>query len=93
MAGGRFPDRRSFSAHIPAKLQTVIKKCLKVNADDRYQSAIDVGNALADIDGSTLDWRLVKNDDTKTWTKNEDGTEIRFSVHEDGSCECRKAVA
>ena len=35
-----------FAPHIPSRLQTVVKKCLQPNPADRFQSAIDVANAL-----------------------------------------------
>jgi eukaryotic-like serine/threonine-protein kinase len=88
---GRFPNRNFFPPHIPRKLRGVIRKCLQVDPGSRYESAIDVANALAGIEGDTLDWRLVENAGTKTWTKSEQGTEFRFVIHPDGSSLLYKA--
>jgi serine/threonine protein kinase len=69
----QFPDRRSFAPHIPSKLQNIVKKCLQPNPAERYQSAIDVANALASVDGCALDWRLNEMPDRRVWEKNNDG--------------------
>ena len=81
---GTFPDRRAFDEHVPATLRRVIVKCLQPNPADRFQSALSVANALAGVDGS-LDWRLEKRGVDKAWVKNEEGTEKRFMVMQDGS--------
>lgn len=89
---GRFPNRALFPAHVPARLRTVIKKCIEPAAADRYQSAIEVSNALADISGPTLDWRLATTPATKTWTRNESGTSWEFTVDASGATQCFKSV-
>jgi serine/threonine protein kinase len=89
---GRFPDRRVFAPHIPAKLRTIVKKCMEIDPSNRFRSALDAANALADIDGDTLDWRLAESPDTRIWTKNKSGTAIRFTAHGDGSTECIKTA-
>ena len=68
---GRFPDRRKFPAHIPQRLRTVIANCLSVAPADRYQSAIDVANGLAEIDGDTLDWIFDESPARRSWKRNE----------------------
>ena len=90
--GERFPNRGRFSEHVPAKLRTVIKTCLKPTPADMYQSAIDAANALATVDGKELDWRLSETPATKSWKKNENGTEYVFNVDETGRTECFKTV-
>lgn len=92
LRNGRFPDRDFFLAHIPAKLRTIIKTCLEPTATNRYRSAIDVANALAEVDGPTLDWRLADAGARRIWSKNEEGTLLEFSVNADGSTECFKTV-
>lgn len=89
---GRFPDRKLFPAHIPSTLRNVIKKCLQVDPADRYQSAVDVANAMAGIDGECLDWRLVTHPDKNIWTKNENGTLYELTVDSDGASVCYKSV-
>jgi len=67
---GRFPDRNAYPLHIPKKLQKTINKCLKPNPGDRFDSAIEVVNAMADIDGSILHWKYKTNDDSIEWEQN-----------------------
>jgi eukaryotic-like serine/threonine-protein kinase len=89
---GRFPDRSAFPPHIPRRLRNIICACLKTDPSKRYQSALDVSNALADIDGDLLDWRLVNTPERRVWTKNKKGTKYKVTVNEDGSSECYKSV-
>ena len=89
---GKFPDRKSFAAHVPSKLRNVIKKCLETNPVDRYQSALDVANAMAGIDGACLDWRLEDHPDRKVWTKVGDETQYELTVNADGTTTCYKSV-
>lgn len=81
---GEFPDRRGLPAHIPSRLETVIMKCLKVDPDERYQSALAVANALAGVD-SCLDWEFVDHPVNRIWRKVVDGKEHRFTVNQDGA--------
>lgn len=90
VVSGRFPDRKAFSAHIPSRLRKIIRKCLELDSVERYQSALHVANALADVDGNELDWRLVETSDTRTWIKNEEGTLLEMTVKHDGGSECFK---
>jgi len=89
----RFPDRSIFLPHIPSALRKLIKKCLEPDPAARYQSAIEVTNAMAGIDGSCLDWKLAAHDEKKVWTKNENGTEYELTVNADESTVCYKSVA
>ena len=89
---GKFPDRKSFAAHVPSTLRNVIKKCLETNPDDRYQSALDVANAMAGIDGECLDWRLAVHPDKKVWTKANDEIQYELTVNADGTSTCYKSV-
>lgn len=89
---GRFPDRKAYAPHIPSRLRSIIKQCTATDVADRYQSAIDVANALALVEGPTLDWRLAESAGKRVWTKNESGTNHEFTVYSDGRCECLKTV-
>jgi serine/threonine protein kinase len=88
---GQFPDRSLFAPHIPTKLRRIAKKCMEPVQTDRYQSAIEVANALADVEGNSLDWRLVENQGTRTWTKNESGTLVELAVSVAGQSVCTKS--
>ncbi|MBN9317892.1 MAG: serine/threonine protein kinase [Devosia sp.] len=89
---GNFPDRKAFASHVPSKLRKVIRRCLEVDPTARYGSAIEITNALADIDGAELDWRLQSHPDKKVWSKNESGTTYSLSVYADGRSELYKSV-
>lgn len=92
LRNGRFPDRSSFLPHIPATLRNIIKKCLDVDSANRYQSAIDVANALAGIDGECLDWHYLPQANRRIWRKNKNGTFYEMIVNADGSSACYKMV-
>jgi eukaryotic-like serine/threonine-protein kinase len=89
---GDFPDRERFPGHIPQRLRTIIRNCLQVDPGNRYQSAIDVANELAEVEGPILDWRFSIDDETRKWDKNESGTLIEFSAVTSGATECFKTV-
>ncbi len=89
---GKFPDRKSFAAHVPSTLRNVINKCLQTNPADRYQSALDVTNAIADIDGPCLDWRLSDYHGRNVWTKAVSGTQYELTVNADGTTTCYKTI-
>ncbi len=92
ICNGRFPDRDAHLPHVPEALRKVINRCLAPAPADRFQSAIDVANALAPIDGEYLDWKYEVSDDQRIWTKNIKGTRIVFKVYKDDSTECLKAI-
>lgn len=69
---GRFPDRQAFLEHIPQRLRKVIRKCLEVDPDDRYQSVLQIVNDLSDVDGYELDWVYTENHADRTWSKEND---------------------
>lgn len=85
---GKFPDRKAYPLHIPTKLQRTINKCLKVNPGDRFGSAVEVVNALADIDGSILHWEYKPTETHQVWESNVDGVTKTISV-----CNERKSKA
>jgi serine/threonine protein kinase len=92
LRNGRFPDRSYFLPHVPSALRKVIKRCLEVDPANRFQSAIEVANALAIIDGNCLDWSFRAEPDKKVWTKNENGTSYELTLSADGSSTVYKAA-
>jgi len=90
VVNGQFPDRRIFPAHIPERMRSVIKRCLQVDPNDRFTSALEVANALAPIDGPTLDWRHSRLAGCQRWEKNVEGTLYEFELANAGSTTCYK---
>lgn len=88
----QFPDRSRYFAHIPQKLRNVVRKCTHTEPAQRYQSALDVANDLADIDGHLLDWRLAIDGDGRVWKKNVGGTVWEFDVRNNGISTLRKSI-
>src|ERR1035437_557952 len=64
---GRFPDRTIFLPHIPGKLRTIVRKAMKPNPSERYDSVIEMMNDLATID-EKLDWMHSIGHDFYEWT-------------------------
>jgi serine/threonine protein kinase len=56
VTNGRFPSRNTYLPHVPKKMREIIKTCLSINPDERYNNCIDLINNLSLIDKS-LDWR------------------------------------
>lgn len=55
IARGRFPDRNRFMPHVPPRIRTLIRKALRVNPDERFQTATEMADALTGVD-LKLDW-------------------------------------
>jgi serine/threonine protein kinase len=54
---GRFPDRKRFMPHVPQRIRTLIRKALKVDPDERFQTANEMADDLSRVD-LALDWRV-----------------------------------
>ena len=83
---GTYPDKSTFPEHIPDRLRRVIVKCLSTDPNDRYSSALEVANALADVE-DCLDWTYVVEADGRSWSREEGATIKCFRVAGDGSTE------
>jgi serine/threonine protein kinase len=88
---GKFPDRTTFEAHIPNKLRTLIKRCLKTDPSERYQSAIDVSNALAAVEDS-FDWQFSIVGGNRLWEQEKDDKVYSLSVDEEGTSVAKKTI-
>lgn len=51
----KYPDRYYFLPHIPFKLKKIIKKCLSIDMNERYNNVIQIMNDLSEIN-KNLDW-------------------------------------
>lgn len=90
VVNGQFPDSRTFPQHIPEKLRNVVRRCLATNPNDRFQSALEVANALAPIDGPCLDWKHSRRADSRHWEKRVGDMTISFEWFDDGRTVCYK---
>jgi serine/threonine protein kinase len=54
---GKFPDRNRFMPHVPSRIRTLIRKALRVNPDERFQTATEMADALTSVN-LALDWSV-----------------------------------
>lgn len=54
---GKFPDRNRFLPHVPSRIRTLIRKALRVNPNDRFQTAIEMADDLSRANVA-LDWSV-----------------------------------
>lgn len=57
ISAGRFPDRNRFMPHVPSRIRTLVRKALRVNPSDRFQTATDMADALSRVT-LALDWAV-----------------------------------
>jgi serine/threonine protein kinase len=68
---GRFPDRKAFLPHVPARVRSIIRKAMRVNPTERYHSvselAADLGRVPLNVNwsiqalgGGAYSWRAVR---------------------------------
>ncbi|MGU3457274.1 serine/threonine-protein kinase [Brevundimonas sp. M1A4_2e] len=92
VAAGTHPNRKAFPPHIPSRLKAAITKCLEVDPDNRFQSALEAMNALASVDGEELDWRYEERNGERVWKKDCEGTKYVFSICSAGNSSLTKSV-
>ncbi|HBM8969131.1 TPA: serine/threonine protein kinase [Enterobacter cloacae] len=84
---GDFPNRNALPVHIPNKLKKIVKKCLEVDPDHRYQSALELSNALAVIPNEGTQWKVdIDQDNTQYMFEKEGGSSVILNLLENGSC-------
>jgi serine/threonine protein kinase len=65
---GKFPDRQEFLPHVPGGLRRLIRKAMKVNPTDRFDSATSIADALGRI-SVQRDWSVqIAPSGAMTWT-------------------------
>lgn len=89
---GIYPDRSAFPPHVPARLRKIIKRCLEVDPADRYQTALEAMNDLAQVDGEELDWLFSEENNERVWKKSSGGCTLVFTVYSDLSSKLVKSV-
>jgi serine/threonine protein kinase len=55
IVSGKLPDRNRFLPHVPRRIRSIIRKALKLNPAERYQSAEEFSKAIARVPAG-LDW-------------------------------------
>lgn len=89
-----YPDLSQLPLHVPKRLKTIIKKCLKFEPNTRYQSVIDLLNDLSSIDDLGLDWQFSLVGNTQRWESiSSDGTTLLVEVSDNGRCTAQKKTA
>ncbi len=89
----KFPDMALIPEHIPSKVVSTIKKCISLNPNDRFLSALDVINNMADISDNFLDWEYSIDNRTRKWKKNDKkGNIYELSVDSTGSSTATKTT-
>lgn len=88
---GCFPCRRTYLEHIPPRIRRVIKKCLEPNPSERFQSAIDVANELAQI-GDGLDWQYEELSHGRSWSCDDREKQIKLIIDIAGKASATKLV-
>lgn len=69
LQNGIFPDRKLIPVHIHSTVKTAILKCLNVDPDIRHKSALDIVNAISNVDVNYLDWQYEVLGDIAKWSK------------------------
>lgn len=87
-----FPRRLSLE-HIPSRLKSIVERCLKADRAERYQSALEVANELAQIDDNTLDWVYENNNGVRRWHKVTPTHEYLLEVDGTGTSVAQKKTA
>lgn len=89
-----YPDLAQVPRHVPKKLKTIIKKCLRYDPDARYQSVMDLLNDLSSIEDLGLDWSFSSDGNVQRWESiSSDGTSLLVEVVDNGSCTAQKKTA
>lgn len=86
-----YPDHKQYPPHTPSSIIKIIKKCLKYDPDKRYNSVIELLNALSSIEDNGLDWKMTEDDTCTQWDANStDGYAYRLKLNHNGVSEAWK---
>lgn len=89
-----YPDLKQLPLHVPKKLKSIIKKCLRYDPDSRYQSVMDLLNELSSIEDVGLDWRFSTDGGVRRWESiSSDGTGLLVEVADNGQCIASKKTS
>lgn len=83
----KFPKRNYFLPHIPKPLRNVVKRAIKADPNNRYNSILEMLNDISKIEIAN-DWAYLKLENIETWKKEkyvvtctENSTNNKFTVH------------
>jgi serine/threonine protein kinase len=54
---GKFPNRKRFMPHVPQRIRTLVRKALKVEPAERFQTATEMADSLSNVHVE-LDWAV-----------------------------------
>jgi serine/threonine protein kinase len=57
ISAGKFPDRARFMPHVPSRIRTLVRKALRVDPAERFQTATELADVLGRVD-LMLDWSV-----------------------------------
>ena len=57
ISAGKFPNRKKFMPHVPSRIRTLVRKAMRVNPAERFQSATEMADALSRVN-LQLDWSV-----------------------------------
>jgi serine/threonine protein kinase len=84
LRNGLFPDRDVFLEHIPNRLRRLVKKCLEPDPSQRFPSAIEVANELAQVE-DRLDWQYTAYAGERVWRREDEAREFQLRVASNGT--------
>ena len=82
---GKFPMRNSYQEHVPQKLRRTINKCMNPDPTQRYDNVLDLLNDLSSVSENLEYKMLFVAADTKEWTKQSNGHEVKIQSRYDGT--------
>lgn len=89
-----YPDLKQLPLHVPKKLKSIIKKCLRYDPDSRYQSVMDLLNDLSSIEDLGLDWHFSTDGSVRRWESiSSDGTGLLVEMADNGQCIASKKTS
>ncbi|MFC5441084.1 serine/threonine-protein kinase [Rhodanobacter ginsenosidimutans] len=88
----QFPDTAAskYPEHIPERIISVVRKCLQTDPPDRYQSAIEIVNDMASVEGELLDWQYQMTGGNRSWVKLSDKCEVRLDLNDQWESQASK---
>jgi|HubBroStandDraft_6_1064221.scaffolds.fasta_scaffold03528_9 serine/threonine protein kinase len=57
ISAGKFPDRNKFMPHVPSRIRALVRKALRINPADRFQTATNMADVLSRVDVA-VDWAI-----------------------------------